>query len=82
MYMDLQKDGDKRELRLSNQTVHSVDADVEAHNLSKTVGLLCHRLLSAKVCKTDDLCCPTLLHKLRRAMLFLIAAHRYALCRL
>lgn len=46
-----------------------MDVSEEAYNLSKTVGLLCHRLLSPKVCKNDDLCCPTLLHRLRRAML-------------
>ena len=46
-----------------------MDAVEEAYNLSKTVGALCHRLLSPKVCKNDDLCCPTLLHRLRRAML-------------
>ena len=46
-----------------------MDVGEEAHNLSKTVGLLCHRLLSPKVFKNDNLCCPTLLHRLRRAML-------------
>ena len=53
---------------------------VYAYSLSKTVGLLCQRLLSAKLGRNDDLCCPILLQRVRRAMLFSRAIHRLARC--